>query len=139
MTSSEPTLLFVYGTLRQGADQPIGAFLASHARRLGPAKCPGRLYDLGPYPALTEPQGEGEWVHGEVYDLARPEVVWPVLDGYEGCGPDNDSSGLYQRRLVRLTIPSGQTLPSWAYFYCRPVGEEKRIWSGDYLQGRPGA
>ena len=39
---------------------------------------PGRLYDLGAYPGLTEARTEQEWVLGDVYELAEPENTLAV-------------------------------------------------------------
>jgi gamma-glutamylcyclotransferase (GGCT)/AIG2-like uncharacterized protein YtfP len=127
-------LLFVYGTLRPGAGHAPAEFLSAHARSLGPARCPGRLYDLGPYPGMVGPCGEGEWVHGEVYELEQPEKVLPVLDRYEGCDVAGGPNGLYERRLVMVNLNSGTTHTAWAYYYRGTVAEEQRIISGDYLE-----
>jgi gamma-glutamylcyclotransferase (GGCT)/AIG2-like uncharacterized protein YtfP len=127
-------LLFVYGTLRSGVGHALAEFLAAHAQLLGPGHCPGRLYDLGPYPGMVGPRGAGEWVHGEVYELAQPEQVLPVLDRYEGCDPEAGPNGLYERRSVPVALPSGDMRTTWAYFYCGTVTEEQRIQSGDYLK-----
>ena len=50
--------LFVYGTLRSGARDTLGAAMRSRlsfeTSSLGRAAMPGHLYDLGAYPGLVE-------------------------------------------------------------------------------------
>src|SRR5262245_63792883 len=77
--------LFAYGTLRPGAGHRMAAYLARRGRLLGPARAPGRLYDLGRYPGMTGPRAADEWVRGDVYELDDPAATLAVLDRYERC------------------------------------------------------
>src|SRR5262245_959427 len=73
-----PELLFAYGTL--------GPVDRSAASRGGwePDAVRGRLYDLGPYPALIDPDhAEAGWVEGHVRALETSELE-TRLDPYEG-------------------------------------------------------
>src|SRR5262249_19328112 len=103
---SDRSYLFVYGSLRRTGSHPMAGYLAGCAGHLGPAGMPGRLYDLGRYPGLIEPAQEGEWVHGEVYVLTDPDTILPVLDGYEGCDPQDGSTDLFKRRRTAVVLES---------------------------------
>ena len=110
-TRPSPTWLFVYGTLgpanREDAVQ----------RGFEPDAVRGRLYDLGPYPALVgleEP--DAPWVSGHVRPVTETELQ-TVLDPYEGV-----DECLFQR--VRCTTQSGRLV--WVYVYARPVPEWAR-------------
>ena len=99
-------LLFVYGTLAPESPDVAGREgWAIDAVR-------GRLYDLGPYPALVDHEDtEAGWVEGYV----RP-VTWDQLtrslDPYEGVG-----EGPYRRISARTR--SGRQV--WMYVYDQPV------------------
>lgn len=101
-----PPLLFAYGTL--GPCNPVdalrGAWTADAVR--------GRLYDLGPYPALIDlDEPSAGWVEGHVRAVARRELEG-TLDPYEGV-----DIGLYRR--VATTTRSGRR--AWVYVYARPL------------------
>ncbi|HEY8599984.1 MAG TPA: gamma-glutamylcyclotransferase family protein, partial [Thermomicrobiales bacterium] len=77
----EPNQCFVYGTLKRGqSNYPL---IAASVREARPATIRGRLYDVGPFPALAH--GD-EAIHGELL-LIVPEAlagVLVVLDDLEG-------------------------------------------------------
>jgi gamma-glutamylcyclotransferase (GGCT)/AIG2-like uncharacterized protein YtfP len=134
--------LFVYGTLRPAARSPMGDWLAAAAELLGPARAPGRLYDLGAYPGLVPAQDpRAGRVAGEVYRLAAPEAILARLDEYEGCGERN-TYGAFRRERVAVRLDGGAELSAWTYVHRGPIDESRAIASGDYaawLAERPGA
>lgn len=87
------TILFVYGTLRQGGSNDIARLLPS-ATRIAAARMRGRLFDLGPYPALVA-DASAAWVEGEIYDI--PQHGWSVLDALEDVAGATDPQGEYFR------------------------------------------
>jgi len=101
-----PELLFAYGTLgpdRRGSASG-GRWEADMLR--------GRLYDLGPYPALVDADDpEAGWVHGHVRAV-EPAEFPGGLDAYEGV-----ARGLYRRS--RATTRGGRLV--WVYLYARPL------------------
>ncbi len=117
--------LFVYGTLLPGLAPPAVAATAARLRPLGPATVPGRLYDLGPYPALVpDPAGESR-VHGEL--LALPAVaadLLAALDRYEG--------GQYRRVATTAVRADGGEVACWVYEYAGDVTGAVLIGHGDY-------
>lgn len=124
------SLLFVYGTLRPGVGVPMARWLARVALRVGAARTPGRLYDLGPYPGMTLPRRSREWVHGEVYRV-RDIRTLRALDRYEA-----DGSGIRRAPFVRVSRPvevNGKWRSGWVYLYRRSTLRATRVVRGDYL------
>jgi gamma-glutamylcyclotransferase (GGCT)/AIG2-like uncharacterized protein YtfP len=99
-------LFFAYGTLAPlDAESAIREEWDLDAVR-------GRLYHLGPYPALVDHEdGASDWVEGYV----RP-VTWEQLEGsldsYEGV-----AEGLYRRVMVMTR--AGREV--WVYIYGRAL------------------
>ena len=67
---NEPAHIFVYGTLRSGSGHPMARRLTSQARLLGKGSVPGRLYDMGWYPAALFDRDEKHLIVGDVFALA---------------------------------------------------------------------
>ena len=116
--------LFIYGTLMPG----LRLQAEMHgAERLGPARVPGRLVDVGRYPGLLH--GDG-LVTGEVYrvndaQLARLDAVEDMVAG------DRAASQYWRERVqVRDGALAGQQV--WTYVYNRPVDGLTPIAHGDY-------
>jgi gamma-glutamylcyclotransferase (GGCT)/AIG2-like uncharacterized protein YtfP len=100
------TLLFAYGTLA-----PASPEVATRAGWM-PDMVRGRLFDLGPYPALVDVDDPAAgWVEGYVCAI-DPETLAGPLDRYEGV-----AEGLYRRVLV----PTRGGRSVWVYVYARPV------------------
>lgn len=127
-------LLFVYGTLRRAAGHPMHRLLARHAERVGPARYAGRLYDLGPYPAVVPDRSAGAVVHGELYRMRQRDTLLPLLDRYEGCTEADGPGAEYRREAQPVERPDGTTAQAWVYLYNRPVAGRRLISSGDYLR-----
>jgi gamma-glutamylcyclotransferase (GGCT)/AIG2-like uncharacterized protein YtfP len=104
------TAVFVYGTLKQGECR--ARFWPREPLTVESAVIRGRLYDLGPYPAL----GPGEdAVRGEVWRLAAEDVAETlrVLDKVEGA--DQLQNAYYRRIVVDCRCDDGRTVRAWAY------------------------
>lgn len=107
--------IFVYGTLQRGEVRermwPRGA------RRIETGMIRGRLYDLGPYPALTT--GD-DLVRGELWHVAPEDlqVTLDALDAIECYG--HDDVDLYVRRIVAVRRENGQTVDAYTYFFANP-------------------
>jgi gamma-glutamylcyclotransferase (GGCT)/AIG2-like uncharacterized protein YtfP len=128
--------LFVYGTLMTSAD---GVRLGTRERRrlqregrsLGAATMPGRLYDLGAYPALAASSAPDDIVHGEVLQLTNAASVFAWLDRYENAVPGAERKD-YERvqRIARLA--PGADIEVWVYVYLGLVSEARRIAGGHW-------
>ncbi|MBV8268175.1 MAG: gamma-glutamylcyclotransferase [Planctomycetaceae bacterium] len=106
-----PTLLFAYGTL-----MPDGPAAVASDRWVADA-VRGRLFDLGPYPALVDCEDPGaEWVEGFVRATTADELS-ERLDPYEGI-----DEGQYRR--VAATTRAGRRV--WVYVYARPLPRHSR-------------
>jgi gamma-glutamylcyclotransferase (GGCT)/AIG2-like uncharacterized protein YtfP len=128
---SAGSLLFVYGTLRQGSAHPMARYLASRARFLARASTAGRLYDLGRYPGMTV-AAQGERVWGDLFEMNDPPRILERLDAYEGCCPDASMACGFQRHLVQVVTEDGQAHMAWVYMYHAEVREEMRLANGRY-------
>lgn len=131
MTEDSP-FLFVYGTLRSGAGHPMHDLLMQHASRLGSASTPGQLFDTGRYPAAVAANNPHDLIHGELFEIDRPDEVWTWLDEYEGYFAGDEGDSLFVRRLSLVTLSDGQSRHAWMYWYNRPVDDFERIESGRY-------
>jgi gamma-glutamylcyclotransferase (GGCT)/AIG2-like uncharacterized protein YtfP len=130
--------LFVYGTLRRGHAHPMHASLSSAASFVGEARVRGRLYLVAHYPGLVLDDASS-WVLGELYHLRDPSVL-PLLDDFEGVGPDHPEPREYRRVERTVELLSGGGCSAWVYEYARPTEERLRIHSGDFLSpGRSAA
>jgi gamma-glutamylcyclotransferase (GGCT)/AIG2-like uncharacterized protein YtfP len=129
-------LLFVYGTLRprlQGCEVAIARWLAASAEHLGAARTRGRLYDLGPYPALVllpPVNGPRGWIAGDVYRLPRPQQMLATLDRYEGA--PGRARPRFERVERRIRVDACRSADAWLYVYRGPLTHAARIRCGDY-------
>lgn len=128
--------LFVYGTLRSGAETPgaVAALLRREAGRAVPARIRARLFDAGGFPAAVP--WEGSEVVGELLRLRRPEPTLAVLDRYEGCGGEDP---LFRRATAAVRREDGDRGTAWVYFWDRPVEGLREIPSGDWLAADGGS
>lgn len=126
--------LAAYGLLRRGSGVLERLGLVQSITLIGPCRIPGRLYDLGGAPGLVT--GDGE-VKGELVRV-KDAAAGVALDRFEDFDPAEPASSGYARRRIRLIEPA---LEAWVYVWTKPVAEEERIPSGDWLAhlGRPRA
>jgi gamma-glutamylcyclotransferase (GGCT)/AIG2-like uncharacterized protein YtfP len=123
--------VFFYGTLMAGFDRPGRMRIDPMLRYVGRGSIQGALFDLGIYPAAVPATDTRVW--GEVYETDKVETVLAALDEIEGHLPHDPDHSLYQRALVKVTLPGGRGVDAWAYFYNAPLGQAPRIATGDYL------
>jgi gamma-glutamylcyclotransferase (GGCT)/AIG2-like uncharacterized protein YtfP len=98
--------LFAYGTLAPESPE------AARAGGWREDAVRGRLYDLGPYPALVDHDDpRSGWVEGHVRTVTW-EQLSGSLDSYEGV-----AEGLYRR--VSVTTRGG--LEAWVYVLAGPL------------------
>lgn len=110
---AEPTLLFVYGTLKR---DDVRSPMLNGQTYLGQATTAPRyrLYNVGEYPAMVEAMPlklTGRSIEGELWQIDA--TCLDRLDEEEGV-----DEGLYERRAVELLdYPD----PVQSYFYMQPV------------------
>lgn len=123
---SEPSHIFVYGTLRVGSDHPMAERLQSWATHVGMGRVPGRLYDMGWYPAALFDENETRNIVGDVFAFGSDGRLLAELDAYEAGDPNYTRSPL----LVRLF--NGDELAAWAYSVHNPP-YTRLIPGGDFI------
>ena len=129
-----PHPIFVYGLLRRGMSAGLDAWLGrGRATYLAEATLPGHLYDLGEYPGLVRAPNRsgGARVRGELWRVDDPNV-WPVIDDFEGIGPDYPVPTLYRRVLAQAQTAEGEAVTCWVYLYNRSVEAHPHVLSGDW-------
>jgi gamma-glutamylcyclotransferase (GGCT)/AIG2-like uncharacterized protein YtfP len=92
------------------------------------------LFDLGSYPGMTVSEADSQAVIGEVYQLHDPASILPVLDAYEGCGPNDPPPHPYERRRIAVTLDDGTSSEAWAYLFRGDTTGKPVISSGDYCR-----
>jgi gamma-glutamylcyclotransferase (GGCT)/AIG2-like uncharacterized protein YtfP len=112
-------VLFVYGTLKIGQSRG-GLFseMISGGFEIKQATIKGKLYDLGPYPAVVE--GE-DTVHGEAVVLKDGLIdkMIPVLDRIEGYYGEGSSHNLYNRVTTTAEV-DGEQVDVTTYMFSKP-------------------
>ncbi len=125
--------LFVYGSLRQGFNNPFFEFIRNHFDYIGQATVKGTLYDLGDFPAGVP--SESNTIIGELY-VAKSEADfnWAIaqLDDYEGLHLEEGESSQYRREIAAITC-NGESVQSWMYWYTGDISNERIIPSGDVM------
>lgn len=109
-------LLFVYGTLRIGENNPTAKFFHQHSQFLGKGHFPGRLIQLGTYTGAIYEPGSASVVEGEIFQLLRKGLILGVLDEYEGIGDEFPQPNEYIRKMCPV-IQADQEVICWVYLY----------------------
>ncbi len=100
--------------------------LRSQARYVGKGQAPGRLYDMGWYPAAFFDEREKNCVHGDVFALKPGARLLAELDAYEFGDPN------YVRSPLRVRLSDGRQVVTWAYGFARPPNA-RLIPDGDFI------
>lgn len=134
--TTEPSSLFVYGTLRHGESR------ASHLEAHHPfesgkgvvhGSVAGRLVDLGDYPGLLISSDRTQRAFGEVYTFADLDTVFADLDAVEDFHGYDDLSGEYVRTIVRVDL-DGRERVAWTYLYRGDDTGKRVLATGDWTQ-----
>jgi gamma-glutamylcyclotransferase (GGCT)/AIG2-like uncharacterized protein YtfP len=125
--------LFVYGTLLKDLDNEMSNFLASHSVFTGKGYFYGELYKVSWYPGAILSNDVSDKVYGMIFKVKNSEVVFKVLDEYEGLGDHQSKPYLFKRELITVFIETNIKIKSWVYLYDRPIKNLKKIISGDFI------
>lgn len=128
MNASARTLLFVYGTLKQGGGNHA---VLSDQSFVGEARTVAgfRLFDLGEYPGMIADPNSAVRVTGEVWSVSDEALT--RLDAFEGV-----PEGLYRRVAISLERPFSEEAVQ-TYLYARTISEQPEILSGGWPIRRP--
>ena len=125
--------LFVYGTLLKDLDNEMSNFLASQSVFTGKGYFYGELYKVSWYPGAILSNNVSNKVYGMIFKVKNSEVVFKVLDEYEGLGDHQSKPYLFKRELITVFIETNIKIKSWVYLYDRPIKNLKKIISGDFI------
>jgi len=125
--------LFVYGTLRRGANSEMFRLLARYADFVGEASYQGKLYKIDGYPGVVPSKNQVDLVQGELYQLHDAGLIFQQLDLYEECSPDFLQPTEYIRELCDVRLQNDEIIQAWFYRYNRPIDSLERLPSGDFL------
>jgi gamma-glutamylcyclotransferase (GGCT)/AIG2-like uncharacterized protein YtfP len=125
--------LFVYGSLCRQADGSLHPLFGNDAEYLSDAYLPGKLYEVDGYPgAITSPQPTRSIVHGELYHLHNPNLLFQRLDAYEECAAHFPQPHEYRRIAEIVTTDTNREVTAWIYVYNHSLTGRRLIPSGDY-------
>jgi gamma-glutamylcyclotransferase (GGCT)/AIG2-like uncharacterized protein YtfP len=125
-------LVFFYGTLMTGFKRAGRLRIDSKLTPVGRGWMAATLFDLGIYPAAIPASDSRVW--GEAHRMLDLDAVLAALDEIEGYRPGQPDASLYTRVETAITFEDGHVELAWAYFYNAPLGQARRIESGDYLE-----
>lgn len=139
MGASDRDLLFVYGTLMQRCDHPVGALLRARARFVAEGSIRARLYHISDpddaanaYPGAVPSALDFDHVHGEVYEIDGAAEVYEALDHFEACSPDWPEPHEFLRRRLPVRLANASPLMASCYLYTWDVTDAERIATGRY-------
>lgn len=130
--------IFVYGSLLSGFRSPAYEYIYKYFHLRGEGFVTGTIYDMGSFPVGVA-EDTGRTIKGELYEIRNPKELsfaLAQLDDYEGLYPDEDEQVLYTRELTDVTLPDGNRIQAWIYWYAqtptdKPVLETENML--DYL------
>lgn len=122
-----PDYIFVYGTLRRDANNPMSELLVRHAEFVGEAVYQGKLFKIDYYPGAIPSDDPNDSVPGEVFRLDHANAALPLLDQYEEVGPEFTEPNEYIRQQQTVVFNNGSAVAAWVYIYNRSTQGLERI------------
>lgn len=122
-SNNQITCIFVYGTLCRG--QRNESWWPHTPQQVELAYVAGRVYDLGPYPAMTPGPN---WIRGELWTLTIEQMAETLasLDELERYRQRDDD--IYKRVIVDCHVGTTNqaAIPAYTYHYLPdlPTGTE---------------
>lgn len=125
--------IFVYGTLRKGADTAMSQVLARHCEYYADGYMQGKLYEINGYPGAVESDNPEDKVYGELYRIIDRGVVLLQLDEYEECTNQYPVPHEYSRKKLPIALTGDGSVMAWVYVFNHSIANLVPITSGDYL------
>ena len=140
-----PGRLFVYGTLQRSAEHPLGDVLRTHATYIGDGSIRARLYwindpvepDANFFPGAVPSARSEDRVHGELYEVHAPDVLYPILDDFEATGEGHPEPYEFLLRPVDVVMATGDIVSAASYLYTWDISDAVRISSGRFEEKAP--
>lgn len=105
----------------------MSQILLRYGEYVGEATMQGMLYEIGDYPGVVESTRSEDIVCGELYKILDDNVLLPLLDEYEECSKYFAQPHEYVRKILPITLTSGDSVTAWVYVYNRDVTGLRRI------------
>lgn len=145
MIQPVPTHLFIYGTLLEAAQHPMGQLLRDNGSFIARGSIRARLYIIdevdehGPnsFPAAVPSFDNDDRVHGEIFALHAPEIVLPKFDDYEACSPRWPEPHEFLRRSVKVLLEDGSVLDAISYLYTYDISRARHVPGGRFTEISP--
>lgn len=111
----QPTSFFAYGTLKRGEVRAQTWPFEPTSVQIAFTR--GKLFDLGPYPALDI---GNDWIQGELWTFQPAEIskTLQVIDDVEGY-EQSPAHDLYDRRVIDAVLKNGELVTAFCYFFLR--------------------
>lgn len=126
--------LFVYGTLLKDIDNAMSRFLASHSVFVSKGYFNGKLFLIDWFPGAILTDDNSDRVYGSIFKINNPDLVFNVLDDYEGLGENDPKPHLFKKEVITVTLKNNTKMKSWVYLYNHSTANLKRISSGDFMK-----
>jgi gamma-glutamylcyclotransferase (GGCT)/AIG2-like uncharacterized protein YtfP len=134
-SSAGTTQVFVCGTLMRG-EVRHGVVREHQVKSMLLAETPGRLLDLGEFPALVPAEKPKARVLGELVTCRDGEGLLQRLDAVEGFRGFGRADNLFRRTIFSIGMMDGHEREAWTYVYARPAEHARPIPSGDWREHR---
>jgi gamma-glutamylcyclotransferase (GGCT)/AIG2-like uncharacterized protein YtfP len=142
MSEANLTHLFIYGTLLESAQHPMGQLLRTHGNFVARGFIRARLYIIdevdehghNSFPAAVPSFEEEDRVHGEVFALRAPEIVLPQFDDYEACSPRWPQPHEFLRRTVKVHLEDGKLVEALSYLYTYDISRARHVPGGRFTE-----
>lgn len=141
MSTTNASLLFVYGTLLTNAGHPLAGLLRTRARMLGAGSIRARLYIIddpddpgnNAYPGAVPSADPRDRVHGEVHALKGDTAeLFAILDDFEACSPRWPEPHEFLRRRMSVEMAGGDRVEATVYLYTWDVTRARHVETGRY-------
>ncbi len=140
--SDYPSLLFVYGTLLSEAQHAMGALLAEHSSPFGSGSIQARLYLIteedqhgtNTYPGAVPSAYAEDRVHGQLFAIRAPNIVYPAFNEFEACTPGWPEPYEFELRPIDVTMDNGETRRAASYLYTWDTSRAELIPEGRFTQ-----
>lgn len=142
---TSPEFLFVYGTLLAEAQHPMGDLLRAHGTEIGSGHIQARLYiieeidaeGVNRYPGAVPSAFAEDRVHGRLYRVTDPDVIYPAFNHFEACTPDWPEPYEFELRPIAVTLTSGKTYKAASYLYTWDTSRATPVPAGRYTEVSP--